>query len=1243
MDSRRAAEAADADGRGDVSRYDWPTSGRAGARKDDDSTGRHRFMARRRQEFDAEGARAASRGGPSTEPGSRAPADSRTNLWIPLGPQVVVQTNAGSPRITGRVNALAVHPLGERLYAASANGGVWYSGDGGAHWRSLAGLAATATAGISRPSHRNSCHAIAVLFGGSELGDEVWVGTGEVSARIDGQPGSSLGGVGILHALHPAAPDEPDPWKIEATNLAGSGVYKIALEPGGSTVLAATRIGLFQRPAAGGLNAPWDLVQAAPFNSYRGQCSDVMWTPAVPGGAPARVWVWMMDGANPGLYCRDMGSPPAAAFVRVGTPAGTVYRALRGALAASTPPTQVWAVSDAGSNVAPDLFRVTNTAAAPAASPVLVTQDILTDQGSYDIAIDVDPADANRVVLAGSFFAVTTAENITIGNSAAAIFVGHVAASGGTLLYGQPNAAVTLGLGTHPDVHGVYFSNGGARLWAATDGGVHRSDRHQDGAAGAAPTSAAFYPRNEGLQVAESNYVAHNPGNEGYVAAGLQDNGSVLRLSGSVWKAVPRMSGDGGGLLPRPLNPQEWICQYVNSNWSTSDGVLIDGMMVTRGFTVVRGRVTGGTRSTNEQSASAFYSTAAGIATTRPAGAAPTHQVGQVIFGTTRVWYTEETRTIAAPPVQTNIGAAWFTLPSGTDPLPGDANAGLRAKQDDFGQPITVCRWQDRNVAWFLGEGKLMRYARVPGSDDGGPPGTWSRETIIQKDSASSRRREDPLRASAVWTDIAVNLDAPAAAGQPPRQHGTKGAVYLGNIGKPGDTAVDTLWWFDGTDKWFKTGLRTDSAGVPAPVTAIVCDPAFPEEVYVGTTVGVWRGLRTQIGNADPAWTWSQRVNGLPEAAVEDLAIFNDGQVRLLRAGIAARGVWELRLDQPNVADTTYLRCHKDDLRHRPSAVALQNDGRTPRSWHGSPDVRARATPAAVAPPANLPWGRQANAAPPINAFQSQPLARFQAALRSARNDPRVAPNGRWDAYFSEVLRDLGAPVVNVPAAGATPPLAVPTISNALWTAAMQNPDDAKREPWGAGVPTEADLIDYHGEVPEGQVGAASMTFARSRAIVDVVVHHRGLLDRPGSDVRVVLLRWLGPATALPANPATWALGDAAGNVPWTLAVNQVLNSDAGTTAIAFAGGWSFVPTTGQTRLWKSLGTQTLDALNSGTVQFDVDLVTGVPNNRVVVLVAVLRAGVGATADIALPAAITLQQLALTSPNVAVRSLHLTP
>ena len=1216
-----------------MSRYEWPGLIEA-EEHEDDARARGRYMSRRRLDFDPEGARAASRGAPP-QPGvrtsrgavARAPASSRTNLWIPLGPQTVVGGQAeGNPRITGRIDALAVHPLGERLYAASANGGVWYSGDGGANWTSLAGLASTPTAGITRPAHRNACNAITVVWGADETSDEVWVGTGEVDHDVDGEPGSSLGGIGILHAAHPAAPAEPDPWKREANNLTGTGIYKIVIEPGGTTVIAATRIGLFQRPAAGGENVDWVRVPSAPFDTQAVRCTDALWTPA-DATHPARLWVWVQTGAEPGLWVRDAGAVPFV-FKRVlnATVAGAKpggEPALRGVLAASTPPTQVWALYDQNRNVAPALHRVTNTLAPPQATAVTNVPQILGTQGFYDIGIDVDPADADRVALAGSFFAFTTPENISLSGEAA-IVVAHVAVNAGQLTYGQPQPFAMLGVGVHADVHGVYFSNGGARLWAATDGGVFRSDRPQDGAGGAAPTPAGFYARNNGLQVVESNFIAVNPRCEGHIAAGLQDNASVMRHSGSVWVRVPRASGDGGGILPRPINPQHLLYQYVQANWSTSDGTLSDPDMLTRGAAYNR----------RESKASAFYSIAAGIAGKRPS-AAPTHEVGQVIIGTTRVWYTEETRTITGAVVQTQLGKNWFTLPKGTDPLPADTDA----KQDAFGERITVCRWQSRDVAWVLGEGRLMRYARVPGSDDGAPPGTWSRETILKKGVKNKKdgaQADGPVRDSPVWTDVAVNLDVPNAAGEAPRQHGTKGAVYLGTVGKPDSDAVDTLWWFDGTSKLFKTGLRTDASGVPAPVTAVVCDPNFPEEVYVGTTVGVWHGLRTQIGDANPAWTWSARLNGLPEAAVEDLAIFSDDGVRLLRAGIAARGVWELRLDQADVADVTYLRCHDDDLRYRLSAVQVQRDGRTARSWHGSPDVRPRVAPAAVAAPATLPWGAQTIAASGITRFQSAPLARFQSALRSSLNDPRIIPTGTWDAYFSEVLRDIGAPVVIVPASGATPQRAVPTIDATLWNNTMQ-PPHATREPWGAGVPTEADLIEFTPPLVEGSANITSCTLPRGPARVDIVVHHRGLLDRDGTDVRVALLRWSDPA-ANPNNAGTWATGDAVNNVPWTLAANEVLNSAAGTTAIAFAGGWSFVPT-GQARLWRDLGAQTLDALHSGTVSFDLDF-TGLANNTVVLLVAVMRAGVGASSDLALPAAATLRELAFTSPSVAVRSIN---
>src|SRR5437588_198052 len=69
---------------------------------------------------------------PSRSPG---PGSGRGPDWVPVGPSTVLfgQIDGGG-RVSGRVNSLAVSPDGDRIYAGTANGGVWYSGDGGAHW-----------------------------------------------------------------------------------------------------------------------------------------------------------------------------------------------------------------------------------------------------------------------------------------------------------------------------------------------------------------------------------------------------------------------------------------------------------------------------------------------------------------------------------------------------------------------------------------------------------------------------------------------------------------------------------------------------------------------------------------------------------------------------------------------------------------------------------------------------------------------------------------------------------------------------------------------------------------------------------------------------------------------------------------------------------------------------------------------------------------------------------------------------
>jgi hypothetical protein len=1167
-----------------MSRYAWPRLDEGD--DDDDPGGRARFTSRRRIDFDPAGAIAAGRREPVSGVGLRAAPNGRLSLWQPLGPMTVVQGQAiGTPRIAGRVMALAVHSAGSRLYAGSGNGGVWYSNDGGTSWRSLGGFASTVGGEINRPAQRHSCGAIHVAFGATEAGDEVYVGTGETAHSPNAQPGRSLGGIGVLVASGPAVSLLANPWSREAKNLLGAGVNRFAVEPGGATLVAATTIGLLQRPNPASPDSDWPRVAGKPFASLSDECSDVLWTPAL-GTVPERLWVWVRSGSHAGLWVRDGG---ASDFTPIATPGSQARRAV---LAAATPATQIYVLNDRGKVTLPALYQVVSTSAAPPlATNVAGVPHVLKAQGFYDIALCVHPLNPNRIVLGGCSFDSTSPDGTAM-NGDAAVVLGDVGLVGPTLTFGTPAPFTMVGVGVHSDVHDVKYSNNGDRLWASCDGGVYRSD---------APTKpVGFIPCNTGLSIVEANYIASHPNCEGHVVTGLQDNGVITRISNGVWANAGL--GDGGGLAFDPLQPSRFIRQHYRGYWSSSDGSVSATAMLTRG----------GTFAQAEFDASAFYSNPASIAHHRLSVPPAAPDVGQIIIGTTRVWYTD------------NFGANWATLPTGTDPLPANPT------QDAFGEAITVCRWQSPDVAWILGEGRLMRYARVPGSDAAGGPGTWSRETIVKKGVKNKKdvtSADGPIRDSGVWTDIAVNLDPAPAANQPPAQHGTKGAVYLGTIGNIDDEDVDTLWWFDGTSKWFKTGLRKDATGVPAPVTAIVCDPNHPDEVYVGTTVGVWKGVRTQIGGADPVWTWAARVNGLPEAAVEDLAIFSDGGIRLLRAAIASRGAWELRLDTPSVSDLTYLRAHDDDLRYRPRSVETQRDLKTPRSWHGSPDVRPRRAPALLAAPASLPWTK--------NAFSSnnEGLRRFQAALRDRTGDARVRPTGTWDMYFNEVLRDLGAPIA--------PPPALPqlvSIDAAFWNVSMLAPF-ATAEPWGAGMPSEADLYELSAKLEEGDLAKASCSLPPRAAKVDILVQQRGLDPMDGANVRVTLLKWIDPKKKRAAkwnDSSTWF----SGNVPWTLAVNEVLNGATGATAQAFAGGWSFVGTTDATRR-RTLAGQTLDPTHSGIATFDLPL-AGLKLNTVVLLVAVIRAGTTPAADIALAPA-SLRELVLTQPNVAVRSLRITP
>jgi hypothetical protein len=134
--------------------------------------------------------------------------------------------------------------------------------------------------------------------------------------------------------------------------------------------------------------------------------------------------------------------------------------------------------------------------------------------------------------------------------------------------------------------------------------------------------------------------------------------------------------------------------------------------------------------------------------------------------------------------------------------------------------------------------------------------------------------------------------------------------------------------------------------------------------------------------------------------------------------------------------------------------------------------------------------------------------------------------------------------------------------------------------------------------------------------------------------VRVTLLWFMDPTVKnrMAFNePARWAAipGD------WTAPVQTVLNrADGIGSSAALPSGWHYALGTNTTSRHLGIG-GSIDPLNAGIASFDLNL-AGLPKDRLVLLVAVLRAG----ADIVLPN-LPLRQLVLEQPAVAVRAVRI--
>jgi peptidoglycan hydrolase-like protein with peptidoglycan-binding domain len=703
-----------------------------------------------------------------------APAVQGAVNWIPLGPFAVTGGQAaGHPVVAGRVEAIAAGPGGNRVYIGAADGGVWFSPDGGVTWEVLHDFITTPAAPVpSRVANSLAVGALAVQFGADRAGDQVFVGTGEHRPGFRGWFGigvrvSTAGGV-------------DGSWNLEATNLAGLGCVKMAIDPDNpALVLVATTGGLFSRPAVAANRATWTRVASPQFTNAAGVASDVL----IAGTGAAKTYYVAFLGD--GVY----SSPDLATWTRV--PGGPVAADRRIVLAASeVTPAVVYAFCQSRR-----LFRLTAGSFVAVAGVPANIFGLPPSSGGYNLVLAVDPAAADTIYLGGSIvwdqargdplpdWTLALYQGTVTNPVAAPAFPFNAAnnAVGNLQTFSENGDNTYVGTGIHPDAQSIAFSRradnsglDGTQVWIGCDGGVFRST--------ASGAQNSFTSCGAGLATMQMTYLTSHAGLESVILAGCQDNGTVRWRSGPVWHEPRR--ADGGGVAIDPNNPYQMLRQTFRAILDrTTTGGPTNAAWATLTFPPHANTATRNSAAATEGNPAntAFYSP---IATTPP-GVAPT----LVAKGTNRVW------------LSSNWGTSWVTLPTATDPyVPAVPNAA----QDNLGAPVVALSFPSATLLFAATATAVSRFSFAAGA--------WTRTPL-------------PAIPGVV---AASPITSVAAAG---------GATLYATVGGVG---VEHCWYFDGA-AWHATGLLA-TANVPA--STVVIDPNNPTTVFVGTDIGVYRSTR---------------------------------------------------------------------------------------------------------------------------------------------------------------------------------------------------------------------------------------------------------------------------------------------------------------------------------------------------------------------------------------------------------------
>jgi photosystem II stability/assembly factor-like uncharacterized protein len=465
-----------------------------------------------------------------------------TSNWVQLGPTAIPngQTHsAARVLVTGRVTAIVVDPTDtDVIYIGTAQGGVWKTIDGGLNWSP------------------KSDHEVSLAIGALAMDPSdhliLYAGTGEGNFS-----GDSYYGNGVLKTT-----DGGNTWTtlpettgaIPQSTFMGTRFCRIAITPGTPTRLfAATSDGLYRSTNSG---TTWDTMNgsslpdldALPPEDPRRWATDVCIDPITPTTVYASFW-------EGGIYKSiDAGVPtPTWTKLAGGLPSATAappngFTRIALGISASSPETlyALFANNETTSRTTPpsypsaiDKFYVTTNGGSSWKSIDLHRGPRgIGGQGWYNLNVAVAPSTPDIVYLSG--MSVWKAVHNTSTDAW---------------------RVTDVGKNIHADNHAFAFQPGSPSIvYAGCDGGIYKSI---DGGATWLDTI------NEGLCIAQFEFIDHHPESDAIVFGGTQDNGTAQFRNSPVFYHAA--GGDGGFVAIDPSEPRNILHEYY---WSTTYRVI---------------------------------------------------------------------------------------------------------------------------------------------------------------------------------------------------------------------------------------------------------------------------------------------------------------------------------------------------------------------------------------------------------------------------------------------------------------------------------------------------------------------------------------------------------------------------------------------------------------------------------------------------------------------------------------------